>query len=257
MKESRETFFEDFSYFKKNLTPRMLYVKSEGRLGHSKQHDVFYYSFASFLVIGVALALLELKPIFVLPVMGIMVSFLIANLLDLFFIRRSLKSKGLPFAWEFYKWNCDELENDRVKRIIPEYKIFSIEVLQQLVEIAKTQKQRYEKIPEYHMIKAFEFLAKNIYLISIGLMIYYYQQQSLIEVLKELYQYLLIIMLFGFFLAGFWNLLIKKSLSERAIRNTKLLEDYIFVLNNILLIRKMRIERSITSENFENNYMIV
>ncbi|WP_299244119.1 hypothetical protein [uncultured Aquimarina sp.] len=249
MKGSRETFFEDFNYFKKNLTSRVLFVKSEGKLGYSKQHDIFYYLFASFLVIGVGLALFELKPIFVITVIGIsMVSFLVANLLDVLFIKRTLKAKGLPSAWEFYKWNCDELENDRVKRIIPKYYNHSDEIIEQLITIANNQKQSYEKVPQYGMIKTFEFLAKNFYVVSIGLMIFYYQQKTFTDVLAELYQYLLMFMVISFTLSGFWDLLVKKSIFENRTKKVKLLQDYIFVLSNILLVRKNKFETLVKSD---------
>lgn len=258
MNESRETFFEDFNYFKKHLTPRSIYVKSKGRLGHSKKHDIFYYIFASFLVVGVILALFELEPILVLPVMGIsIISFLAANLLDIRFVKTTLKSNGLPYAWQFYKWNCDALENNRLKRIMPEYDKFSSEALEQLIEIAKNRKCSYDKVPQYAMIKTFEFLAKNFYVVSIGLMIFYYKQKTFIDVLPELYQYLLVFMLISLTIAGFWNLLVKNSISERSTRKAKLLGDYIFVLNNILLLRKMKINMPNTSENLEYNFVVV
>ncbi len=237
MDKSRITFFEDFDYFVKYKNYAALYFQSKTILGYTKTNQVLYLVWiALFLVAMLGAVFFNIHYILFICILSVsVVLYLLASYLDIVHLKKELKKKGLSAAPQFYKWRCKALENERIHTIYPDYDSFSENVIEKRITIAQELKSNMEKEPMYSVFRILEFFGKNIFTIAAGLVLAYYQNQKI----SEPYLLLGTLIISACILAVLRTFLVKKSIRENTLQRAKNLEDYIFVLRNILLIRKI------------------
>lgn len=149
--------------------------------------------------------------------------------------RKYLKERGFQIPFEFYKWESTELEIMKLKKTYKSYQKINSTTISKLIEIANNQLKKdstksfivFEKLSGYFGGILFNFLL-GFYLASIQ-----------VDLVKNLNYYLIFfIEIFSisiFIVASYHFAKNEHLLDEKS--NKRQLNDYIFVLENILLMK--------------------
>ena len=161
---------------------------------------------------------------------------------------KKLQSNNLPFVnnaiKKFFEWKTDDLQDLRIKSIYPLYFDYSISNCEKLIEIAKNRLNiKPNNATLSFLEKSFEYFGKNYIGIIIGFFVAEASRENALEKkfsLENFYSILhlsLFLMLF-FFLIGFmWNFMIKRAYYESYETKKEKLLDYIFVMENIIILK--------------------
>ncbi|WP_396142715.1 hypothetical protein [Flavobacterium sp.] len=228
-----KTFVEDFEYFKKELSYEELFL--EGMISESRKKN-------------------EVKAVKILIVFSVIITLLViycwkdkAHYLLLFSIiyfiylwydanrsRKYLLKKGLPIPKEIYKWKSKELEIKRIKKIHEVYVKTDGSTISQLIEIGNNRLNYNFNDPFVVFEKVVGFFGSSFFNFLLGFFMATLEDnlmKNLVLSLKffaSLYLIPIIIVVSYYFIKNA-HLFDRKSEKEN-------LQDYIFVLNNILLM---------------------
>lgn len=230
-----ETFIEYFEKFKKECSYETLFFN--GLINEQKNKLERNRTFTiSIITIIFYLILLYKTPKYI-PIYTtiILIIYLLKFLCDTKRKRKYLKERGFPIPFEFYKWESTELEIMRLKKTYKTYQKINSTTISKLIEIANNQLNKdstksfivFEKVSGYFGGIFFNFLL-GFYMASIQ-----------VDLVKNLEYYLILfIKIFSisiFIVASYHFTKNGHLLDEKS--NKRQLNDYIFVLENILLIK--------------------
>lgn len=230
-----KTFVEIFEYFKKELSYEKLFL--EGMISESRKKN-------------------EVKAVKILIVFSVIITLLVINYwndkahyLSLFSIiyfiylwydayrsKKYLSKKGLPKSKEFYKWKSKELEIERIKEIHKVYNKIDDSTISQLIEIGKNRLNYNFNDPFVIFEKVGGFFGSSFFNFLLGFFMATFQN----DLGKNLVLYLK-------FFAGLYFIPIIIVVSYYSIKNAHLfdkcsekeyLQEYVFVLENILLMKE-------------------
>lgn len=152
--------------------------------------------------------------------------------------RKELRTKELPLPNEFYKWKSEELESLRINQIYKEYSKTEDNVLNAKIKLAKELKNEPINNPFNFLDKVLEFMGKQFVLVIIAVMLFLYKKNNSTENLNVLLRYVVGILLLSGLIAFIWEYLLKKPYFDNKLSKKNKLKDFIFVLENILLMKK-------------------
>lgn len=232
-----KTFVEDFEHFKKELSYEKLFL--EGMISESRKKN-------------------EVKAVKILIVFSVIITLLViyfwkdkALYLSLFSIiyfiylwydanrsRKYLLKMGLPIPKEIYKWKSKELEIERIKNIYNVYDKIDSSAISQLIEIGKNRLNNGFNDPFIIFEKVVGFFGSSFFNFLLGFFMAILKDDLVKNFALSLK-----------FFASLYLIPIMIVLSYYSIKNAHLfdkrsekenLQDYIFVLENILLIKEFK-----------------
>lgn len=230
-----KTFVEDFEYFKKELSYEKLFL--EGMISEQckKKEDERLIHFTLLVTIVFLTLLFSMSKYLIWFVLIAVVVSIIYYLFDTNRKRKFLKNmKEIRIPKQFYKWKSKELEIKRLEEIYKVYNQTDISIITKLIEIANIQLKNNFEDP----FVVFEKTAGYFGATFSGFLIGFFADNFKVYLGNNLVLYLK-------FFAGLYFIPIIIVVSYYAIKNAHLfdkssekehLQDYIFVLENILLI---------------------
>ncbi len=238
MQDTRDTFYQDFNYFNRNFNHKKIFDIQKGKIGVNKLVDKAFYTFFAVSILLIITFSVEPNVWFLLGVAILWAATLgITNFLEVFFIRKKLKKKGLPISVFFYKWKCEELDDVRILKICKKYKKVSSDVILKRIELSEKLIEKYSKIPNYGILKIMEFFGKQYFLITIAILLFILKEKFDKEHLNQFYKGFFLFISLGIIISISIKTIEKKLFFDNYDVKVKSLEDYVFVLKNILLIR--------------------
>lgn len=230
-----KTFVEDFEYFKKESSYEKLFL--EGMISKRRKWNE-KLAVLILIAISVIVAFLvtyywNYKGYYLLLFSPIYFAYL---WYDVDRSRKYLSKKGLPVPKEIYKWKSKELEIKRIKKIHKVYTKTNNSTISQLIEIGKNRLNNNFNDPFVIFEKVGGFFGSSFFNFLLGFFMATFQN----DLGKNLLLYLR-------FFAGLYFIPIIIIVSYYSIKNAHLfdkrsekehLQDYIFVLENILLMKE-------------------
>lgn len=243
-----KTFVEDFEYFKKKFTYENLFfnIDSRGEKIIKKIRKVLIYYVIS-IIVTIVLVILglyllaEYKWIILVsfPVLwGI--SFVFIYIYDSNLRRKFLKQNGFSVPNEFYEWKNKNLETERIKRIYNEYETVNIDVIKKYIEIAKNEfsidiNMKFNTFEKYAI-----FLGSILINFIISLLLYSYKCNS--NATEVIIAFSIIFLILIVILFVYHKL--KRSILFNKIEEKEHYKDYIFVLENIIIIKTSKLRNN-------------
>lgn len=233
-----KTFVEDLEYFKKELSYEKIFL--EGMLSeHRKTIErkavliLIVFSIIITLLVIIFFGAAYVKAYFLLlfPVI-----YFIYLWYDACRSKKYLSKKGLPKSKEFYKWKSKELEIKRIKNIYNVYDKTDSSTISKVIEIGKNRLNNGFNDPFIIFEKVGGFFGSSFFNFLLGFFMATFQDdlvKNLLLYLKffaSLYLIPIIIVASYYFIKNA-HLFDKQSEKEH-------LQDYIFVLENILLMKE-------------------
>ena len=232
-----KTFVEDFEYFKKELSYEKLFL--EGMISERRKRNeklaVLILIVISSIIILLVISYWNDKAcfIFLFPVIYFAYLCYDANR-----SKKYLSKNRLPVPKEFCKWKSKELEIKRIKKIHKVYSKTDNSTISQLIEIGKNRLNYNFNDPFVIFEKVVGFFGSSFFNFLLGFFMATFQN----DLGKNLLLYLR-------FFAGLYFIPIMIVVSYYFIKNAHLfdkrsekehLQDYIFVLENILLRKNLK-----------------
>ncbi len=232
-----KTFVKDFEYFKKELSYEKLFL--EGMITERRKRNE-KLAVLILIAISVIVAFLvtyywNYKGYYLLLFSSIYFTYL---WYDVDRSRKYLSKNRLPVPKEFYKWKSKELEIKRIKKIHKVYSKTNNSTISQLIEIGKNRLNYNFNDPFVIFEKVGGFFGSSFFNFLLGFFMATFQN----DLGKNLLLYLR-------FFAGLYFIPIIIVVSYYSIKNAHLfdkrsekehLQDYIFVLENILLRNNLK-----------------
>lgn len=228
-----KTFVENFEYFKKELSYEKLFL--EGMISERRKWNE-KLAVLILIAISVIITLLVIyywkdKALYLLLFSAI---YFIYLWYDADRSKKYLSKKKLPIPKEIYKWKSKELEIERIKKIHKVYNKIDDSTISQLIEIGKNRLNYNFNDPFVIFEKVGGFFGSSFFNFLLGFFMATFQNdlgKNLVLYLKffvSLY-FIPIIIVVSYYSIKNAHLFDKRSEKEH-------LQDYIFVLENILLI---------------------
>jgi hypothetical protein len=232
-----KTFVEDFEYFKKELSYEKLFL--EGMISEGRKRS-------------------EKLAVLILIAISVIITLLVINCwkdkahyLSLFSIiyfiylwydanrsRKYLLKMGFPIPKEIYKWKSKELEIERIKNIYNVYDKTDSSAISQLIEIGKNRLNNGFNDPFIIFEKVVGFFGSSFFNFLLGFFMAILKDDLVknfalsLKFFASLYLIPIIIVL-SYYSIKNAHLFDKRSEKEH-------LQDYIFVLENILLRKNLK-----------------
>lgn len=232
-----KTFVEDFEYFKKELSYEKLFL--EGMISETRKKK-------------------EVKAVKILIGFSVIITLLViycwkdkAHYLSLFSIiyfiylwydmdrsRNYLSKNRLPIPKEIYKWKSKELEIERIKNIYNVYDKTDSSAISQLIEIGKNRLNNGFNDPFIIFEKVVGFFGSSFFNFLLGFFMAILKDDLVknfalsLKFFASLYLIPIIIVI-SYYSIKNAHLFDKRSEKEN-------LQDYIFVLENILLMKESK-----------------
>lgn len=232
-----KTFVKDFEYFKKELSYEKLFL--EGMITERRKRNeklaVLILIAISVIVAFLVIYYWNYKVYYLLLFSPIYFTYL---WYDVDRSRKYLSKNRLPVPKEFYKWKSKELEIKRIKKIHKVYSKTNNSTISQLIEIGKNRLNYNFNDPFVIFEKVGGFFGSSFFNFLLGFFMATFQN----DLGKNLLLYLR-------FFAGLYFIPIIIVVSYYSIKNAHLfdkrsekehLQDYIFVLENILLRKNLK-----------------
>lgn len=234
-----KTFVEDFEYFKKELSYEKLFLEGMISEQFKKKEDERLIYFTLLVIIVFLILLISMSKYLIWFVLIAVVVFIIYYLFDTYRKRKFLKNKKeIRIPKQFYRWKSKELEVLRLKKIHKEYDKIDSSIITKLIEIASIQLKNNFEDP----FVVFEKTAGYFGATFSGFLIGFFADNFKDDLVKNFALSLK-------FFASLYLIPIIIVVSYYSIKNAHLfdkrsekesLQDYIFVLENILLIKEFK-----------------
>lgn len=235
-----KTFNQELKEFREKYSYEKLYLANTYSNKNMKWLKRFLIFFTICFLIGDIMMIVKFYPkigntIMLISTFPIIVYIFI---IQTYRARKELRSKELPLPKEFYKWKSDELESLRINQIYKEYSKTKDDMLNAKIKLAKELKNEPIHNPFNFLDKVLEFMGKQFVLVIIAVMLFLYKENASVENLNILLRSVIGILLFSGLTAFIWEYLLKKPYFDNKLSKKNKLKDFIFVLENILLMKK-------------------
>lgn len=230
-----KTFVENFEYFKKELSYEKLFL--EGMISERRKRK-------------------EIKAVLILIVFSVIITVLVfkywkdkAHYLLLFSViyfiflwydanrsRKYLLKNGLPIPKNFYKWKSKELEIKRIKKIYKVYIKVEGSTISQFIEIGKNRLNYNFNDPFVIFEKVGGFFGYSFF----NFLLVFFMATFQDDLVKNFVFYLKLyvgLFLFQIFILVSYHFIKRGYLLDKQTEKEQL-QDYVFVLENILLIKE-------------------
>lgn len=233
-----KTFDEDFSYFQNELSFQKLFLPE---ISFKRIRWVFGSLVVAVFITGwVVVQVFDNKSgpfwIFILAGFFIVISI---GLLYIRKMRRLLKRKGLPVPKCFCKWYAPALSDKRIGEALTIYKKVPSATLEQYIAIATGLVKEPLFDPFINIESFFKYLVIPLLSAAIALCVKYpsdYPLKNRYALAADIFQLVLLIFALTAGLYSFY-LFFKSMYFDLIGRKKAQLKDYIFMLENILLLR--------------------
>lgn len=230
-----KTFVEDFEYFKKELSYEKLFL--EGMISEHRK-TIERKTTLILIIFSVIITLLvinywndKIYCIFLLPV-----SYLSYLCYDVRRYRKYLSKEGLPIPKVFYKWKSKELEVLRLNKILKEYDKTDSSIISKLIEIGKNKLNNgfndpfivFEKVAGYFCSSFFSFLI-GFFMATI--------KDDIVKSFQFYLKFFIGLFFLQIYIVGSYYFIKRGHLLDKQSEK-EYLQDYIFVLENILLMKE-------------------
>ncbi|WP_336687360.1 hypothetical protein [Chryseobacterium bernardetii] len=144
----------------------------------------------------------------------------------------------------FFKWKTPELEDMRLLHVFDRYKNYNIETLEKLVEIARHELSKEPRNIFSFFEKSFEYFGKNYIGLIIGIFIAEANRENSlnkgfsVDNFHLILKIALILMSTLFSLGFMWEFLIKKAYNQKHETKKEQLQEYIYIIENIILLKQ-------------------
>ncbi|WP_417363321.1 hypothetical protein [Galbibacter sp.] len=250
-----KTFNEELKEFNKRYSYVNLYVP----ITYSEKDDKYYlwygvFFFASIISGGIIFNLSQYKLIgyslMIFPALPVIIYVFI---IKTYRARKELKSQGLPCSKVFWEWKSDELEDIRIKKAFKKYSELDNPNIKKRIVIAKELISEPLNNPFKFFDKLLEFIGKQFLIVLIAVFLFLYKADSTSENLTSLLGIIITILLMAAIMAFVWEHIFKKAYFDSKQVKREQIKDYIFVLENILLMKesaskKKRCKKSTSSK---------
>lgn len=234
-----KTFTEYFEFFRKNYSLEKLYLKRMNSSDTLKNNILFVVPLI-FCIVGISLSAFNTSPIWGYILFTI--SVILYACVFFSFLRstkKDLKDRGLPYSRSFYKWKTPELEIERIKYISEQYKDVNVGTIKKLIEITNQQITTVNKDIFADFEKIMDFFGKNYILLIVGVFIGMFNKSEYTDHnFNILIRFISFMFIISAIIALYWKYHLKSFLTGSYEDRKEQYKDYVFVLENILLMRE-------------------
>ncbi|MGG7470816.1 hypothetical protein ACVVIH_20690 [Chryseobacterium arthrosphaerae] len=230
------TFDEDFNYFRQNCTFEKIFLK-ETFSPDKKDWLLLIPLFLAFLGC-ILLSFNYLKWGLILAIPSFLVFFYYIILVKAKQANRELKMNNLPFSKSLYQWKVPEHDGMRIREVSNLYEDTTNDIIVKRISMAK-EKIRTDKNEIFMDIQnIISFFGKNFITLFLGFFIGLYSKSDFsTENFEALMSIIKLLFLFGLMIALMWVFFIKKNYTDLIKNKNEQYADYIFVMENVLLMR--------------------
>ncbi|WP_250255265.1 hypothetical protein [Chryseobacterium sp. Marseille-Q3244] len=149
-----------------------------------------------------------------------------------------LKMNNLPFSKSSYKWKVTEHDGIRIREVGKLYEDISNDIIVKRISMAK-EKIKTDKNEIFMDIQNIvSFFGKNFIILFLGFFMGLYSKSDFsTENFEALMSIIKLLFLFGLMIALMWVFFIKKNYTDLSKNRNEQYADYIFVMENVLLMR--------------------
>lgn len=230
------TFDEDFNYFRQNCTFEKIFLKET----FSPDKKDWLLLVPLFLVcLGcVLLCFNYLKWGLILAIPSFLIFFYYIILVKAKQANKELKMNNLPFSKSLYQWKVPEHDGMRIREVGKLYEDTTNDIIVKRISMAK-EKIKTDKNEIFMDIQnIISFFGKNFITLFLGFFIGLYSKSDFsAENFEALMSIIKVLFLFGLMIALMWVFFIKKNYTDLIKNKNEQYADYIFVMENVLLLR--------------------
>ncbi|SNZ01311.1 hypothetical protein [Flagellimonas pacifica] len=157
--------------------------------------------------------------------------------------RKELKRNGYPRPKNWLKWESEELRDIKTKFAYTEYKVYSMAVLKTNIEIGKDLINAPIKNPFVSLEKFMEYFGKTLIGIFIALLVFNLNKEFTDKGLKLVVRMAIGMVLFYGAFSFIWIYMFRRMYFDKLYTRKKRLKEFVYVLQNILLLRLQKKER--------------
>lgn len=234
-----KTFNQDFNYYNKTYSLVNLYLKNT--YSDKNMKNLKYIMILSLILFLIGDLMLIFKYyeqvgniIMILSTLPIIIYIFLIQTIR---ARKELKSQELPLPNLFYEWKSDELLDLKITKVFEDYKSVNSEIIQKRIDIANRLRNEPMKDPFVLFEKFFEYAGKQILTILIGLLIFALNKDFSNINFNTTIRLIIGLLMFSGLFIFIWKFMFKKPFLDSQFRKNEKLNDYIFTLENILLMR--------------------
>ncbi|AKK73193.1 hypothetical protein OK18_11695 [Chryseobacterium gallinarum] len=231
-----KTFDEDFNDFRQTCTFEKLFLKET--FSPRKKDQLLLIPFV-FAIAGCILLYFNCWIWgILLAIPGFLILFYYIILVQTKQAKRELKKNNLPFSTSFYKWKVPVHDGMRIREVAKLYKDTSDDVIVKRINMAK-EKIKTDKSEIFIDIQnIISFFGKNFITLFLGFFMGLYSKSDLSdENFEALMSAVKLLFFYGLIVALMWVFFIKKNFTDMNKNKNEQYSDYIFVLENVLLLR--------------------
>ncbi|GEN73693.1 hypothetical protein [Chryseobacterium lathyri] len=230
-----KTFEEEFNFFRRNCTFERLFLKNT----FSVYRKEWFLTIPTILaVIGICLFHYEyitLGVMLVIPSLVILFTYLFIKTNQ---AKKELKENNLPYSNLPYKWKVPEHDDIRIKEVGNIYVSVRSEEIQTRINMARDRIQIKSESLFLDFQSVLIFFGKNYITLFLGFLMGLYSKSDYSsENFRILMSAINLIFFLSFVVSLMWIFLLKKSFTDSVNNKNKQYLDYIFVMENVLLMR--------------------
>ncbi|AZA82255.1 hypothetical protein C1637_09490 [Chryseobacterium lactis] len=231
-----KTFDEDFNYFRQNYTFERMFLRETFS---SKRKDWLLLIpmicvFAGCVFICFNFWIWGL----ILAISSFLVFFYYVILVKTKQAKIELEKNNLPFSKSFYKWKLPDHDGMRIRKVAEFYTDTNNDIIVKRINMAK-EKVKADRNEIFMDIQSIvSFFGKNFITLFLGFFIGQYSKSNYsTENFEALMSIIKVLFFFGLMIALMWVFFVKKNYTDLNENNNKQYHDYIFVMENVLLMR--------------------
>lgn len=232
-----KTFVEDFEYFKKELSYEKLFLEGMISEHRKKKEDGIIIYFTLLVIIVFLILLFNMQKHLLWFTLIAVVVFMIYCLFNTNRKRKFLKNKkGITIPKMFYKWKSKELEVLRLKKIHKEYDKTDSSTISKLIEIGYNKIDNNFKDPFIVFEKVVVYFGSSLFNFLVG----FFMATIKDDLEKNFGFYLKFfigLFLFQIFIVVTYHFIKRGHLFDKQSEK-EYLQEYVFVLENILLMKE-------------------
>ena len=232
-----KTFVEDFEYFKKELSYEKLFLEGMISEHRKKKEDRIIIYFTLLVKIVFLILLFNTQKYLLWFILIAVVVFMIYCLFNTNRKRKFLKNKkGISIPKMFYKWKSKELEVLRLKKIHKLYDKTDSSTISKLIEIGYNRINNNFKDPFIIFEKVVIYFGSSLFNFLVG----FFMATIKDDLGKNFGFYLKFfigLFLFQIFIVVSYHFIKRGHLFDKQSEK-EYLQDYVFVMENILLMKE-------------------
>lgn len=234
-----KTFVEDFEYFKKELSYEKLFLEGMISEHRKKKEDRIIIYFTLLVKIVFLILLFNMQKYLLWFILIAVVVFMIYCLFNTNRKRKFLKNKkGISIPKMFNKWKSKELEVLRLKKIHKEYDKIDSSIITKLIEIATNKLKNNFEDPFIVFEKTAGYFGATLSGFLIGFFADKFKD-DLGKNFEFFLKFFIGLFLFQIFIVVSYHFIKRGYLFDKQSEKDYL-QDYVFVMENILLMKESK-----------------